>query len=67
LFSAVEQKFDVFNMGDHPHDISINGMSSTCSPKGHTIIEVGKTVDPEREEFFADDFLDEPEVSINSK
>lgn len=62
FFSAVEQKFDVFNMGDHPHDISINGITFTCSPKKHKAVKIGKAVDPSRQKFFADDFLVEPKV-----
>ncbi len=66
FFSATEQKFDVFNMGNQPHEISINGQSLTCHPDGHTVIKVAKTADPSREAFFADDFLTEPEVDIKN-
>ena len=67
FFSAVEQNIDVFNMGTHEIDISINGDTKTCTPGDHNIIQLGITSDPTRKEFFATDFLNEPEVEYPAK
>ena len=62
FFSAEKQNFGVFNVGEHPREIFINDAVQTCEAGGHITVEVGKTVDPSRKEFFADDFLVEPKV-----
>ena len=67
FFSAVEQKFDIFNMGEQPCNISINGIALSCNPGDHNIIRLKRTVDPSRKEFFTTDFLNEPKVEYIEK
>ena len=67
FYCAVEQKFDIFNMGTHQKNISINGIALTCTPGDHNIIKLEQTVDPLRKEFFTSDFLNEPEVNYIEK
>ncbi len=62
FFNSVEQQFDVFNTGDKPREVTVNGQTVSCEPHDHATVKAGKEVDPSRKEFFADDFLVEPEV-----
>ncbi len=63
FFSADDQKFDVFNLGEQMHQITVNGTTVTCPGHGHAILEVKKATNPDRAEFFSPDFPEEPEVS----
>ncbi len=65
FFSATGQEFDLFNMGDNPHDVSINGKTATCMPGTHVKMNIAKATDPSRAQFFADDFLAEPVVDYD--
>jgi len=63
LFNARAQKVDVHNTGKRQRHITLNGIKHTC-PAGDSItLLLKKSADPKRKDFFAKDFLVEPNVN----
>ena len=62
LFSACDQEVEVHNVGKRKVSVSLNGLRCACPPGERRLINLKKRVDPKRKEFFAADFLQEPDV-----
>jgi len=61
--SLAEQKVEVYNLGAKRVAVSINGRSVCIAPGGNTAIKIKRIVDPCQKEFYAPDFLEEPDIA----
>jgi hypothetical protein len=62
LFSAQRQRLEIHNLGGSRLIVSVNGTTHPCEPGARNVMDMPRTVDPSRKEFFAPDFLEEPPV-----
>lgn len=63
LFCRKDIVVRAFNLSDQSQALNINGGHITLAPGAEEAVAVVKRIDPAREEFFAPDFLQEPEVA----
>ncbi len=62
MFSRSTGKIQVFNISDNPVTVSVNGRDITVGADESGIVDVTCRIDPDRPEFYAEDFLKEPSV-----
>jgi len=62
FFNLLDQRFDIYNLGDARLTGTLNGARLHCEPGGRQTLRVARRVDPARRRFFAPDFLHEPRV-----
>jgi hypothetical protein len=62
FFSAVAQKFEIFNLAGSACRVQVNGHALNCGPGAGGTLDVDVAVDAGRQPFFAPDFLEEPEI-----
>jgi len=62
VFSASDQSVDAHNTGSREATIRVNGKARVCRPGCAVKFAVKRKTDPARKEFFAPDFLKEPNV-----
>lgn len=65
LFTRNNQKVRLFNLSTHKQIIEVNGNQVSCRPNGECTVSIKKMVDPERAQYFASDFLEEPRMKWN--
>ena len=58
-----EQEMDVYNLGPSAVHLRVNGRSRRCPAAGAARFTLPARADPSRRKFFADDFLEEPDVN----
>jgi hypothetical protein len=63
MFARIDNTVRVFNTSDKPVVVSLNGESVSLAPGDEGSIDLKKKADPERPEFYADDYLSEPTVA----
>jgi hypothetical protein len=62
LFSLGSQKLEIHNAGAACLTLRVNGRTHVCPPGRATVVRLARRVDLTRKEFFAKDFLKEPEL-----
>ena len=62
LYSAAEQNIEIHNVGRSKLKVFLNGKAAACEPGTAAVVALARAADPDRKEFFAADFLEEPAV-----
>lgn len=62
LFTRSDQKIRIFNLLARKQIIGVNGRQVSCRPNDECAISVKKKADPERAQYFASNFLEEPRI-----
>ncbi len=64
LTSFRAQRITVHNLGARTVNVTINGKHCRSEPEGGADVRIARRVDPDRPEFFAADFLEEPTIRM---
>jgi hypothetical protein len=64
LFCRRAMRVRVFNLSDRTQAVELNGGKIRMAGGDEASIRVTKRIDPERKEFYASDFLEEPETPL---